>query len=67
MADYHVGCGIAGIYAGTMKKNGEWKDKSDVTTEAMSAVAQRLFLDEGVFKFNYQGKKYSMSVTKIED
>ena len=22
MPEYHVGCGIAGIYAGTLKKNG---------------------------------------------
>lgn len=40
MADYHVGCGIAGIYAGIMKPNGyEWKTKSNVTNEAIAAVA----------------------------
>ena len=39
MADYHVGCGIAGIYAGTIKKNGiEWQNKSCVTDEAIEAV-----------------------------
>ena len=39
MAEYHVGCGIAGIYAGTVKKNGkEWKSKSEVTDEAICAV-----------------------------
>ena len=39
MADYHVGCGIAGIYAGTVKKNGiEWQNKSCVTDEAIDAV-----------------------------
>ena len=39
MAEYHVGCGIAGIYAGTIKKNGyEWQNKSDVTDEAIKAV-----------------------------
>ena len=36
MAEYHVGCGIAGIYAGTLKKNGiEWLNKTEVTKEAM--------------------------------
>ena len=39
MAEYHVGCGISGIYAGTVKKNGtEWKNKSCVTDEAVDAV-----------------------------
>jgi len=39
MADYHVGCGIAGIYAGVLRKNGhEWKDKTCVTEEALEAV-----------------------------
>lgn len=39
MADYHVGCGIAAIYAGTLKRNGiEWQNKSPVTDEAIGAV-----------------------------
>ena len=43
MAEYHVGCGIAGIYAGTVKANGEeWKDKSIVTDEAIRAVRDYL-------------------------
>ena len=40
MAEYHVGCGLAGIYAGTLKNNNEWKNKSDVTDEALCAVDQ---------------------------
>ena len=68
MAEYHVGCGLAGIYAGVMKPNGcEWKDKSEVTSEAISAVAQRLILDDAVFKFTYQNKRYAMSVVEIND
>ena len=32
MSEYHVSCGMFGIYAGTVKKNGtEWKDKTRVT------------------------------------
>lgn len=44
MAEYHVGCGMFGtIYAGTMappRKGGlqMWRNKSDVTDEAIEAV-----------------------------
>ena len=39
MAEYHVGCGMFGIYAGTVKANGkEWKDKTCITDEAVEAV-----------------------------
>ena len=39
MTEYPVGCGLAGIYAGTIKKPGEWKNKSEVTAEALRSVA----------------------------
>jgi len=39
MAEYHVGCGMAAIYAGTCSKPGVWKSKSPVTDEALRAVA----------------------------
>ena len=46
MAEYHVGCGLAGIYAGTLKKNGiEWLNKSCVTDEAIDAVRDWLMLE----------------------
>ena len=39
MAEYHVGCGAFGIYAGTLnKKKTMWQNKSDVTEEARQAV-----------------------------
>ena len=38
MAKYHVGAGIFVIYAGTLKNEQEWKDKSDCTEEAIMAV-----------------------------
>lgn len=39
MAEYHVGCGLAAIYAGTVKKNGyEWQNKTECTDEAINAV-----------------------------
>ena len=48
MAEYHVGCGIAGIYAGTLKKNGiEWLNKTDVTEEAIASVRDWLMMERG--------------------
>ena len=39
MAEYHVGNGLAGIYAGTLTKDKtRWLNKSDVTDEAIAAV-----------------------------
>ena len=58
MAEYHVGCGFAGIYAGTFRKNGDWRDKSDVTDEAINAVIQHMYfqLDEGETSMAYAVK-----------
>lgn len=42
MSEYHVGCGCFGIYAGIIKKPGEWKNKSEVTDEALCAVRDYL-------------------------
>lgn len=40
MAEYHVGCGFFGIYAGILKPNKptEWKGKTECTDEAIEAV-----------------------------
>ena len=70
MANYHVGCGIAGIYAGTLKKNGnEWLNKSLVTDEAIDAVRDYLMLQkkDGDTFFGYEwslkgGGKVKLSV-----
>ena len=44
MAEYHVGCGLAAIYAGTLNKKGDrWVNKSDVTDEAVRAVAEHMY------------------------
>lgn len=67
MAKYHVGCGITEIYAGTLnKKSTMWVNKSDVTDEAISAVAQFLLEHEEAMEFNYQGKRYRLAVTQEE-
>jgi len=63
MAEYHVGCGIAGIYAGTLSKKGDrWLNKSDVTDEAFRAVAQYCIDHNESMSFNYYGKRYRLEV-----
>jgi len=67
MANYHVGCGITGIFAGTLNKtNTMWVNKSDVTDEAIKAVAQFLLEREEELKFDYQGKNYRLAVEPQE-
>lgn len=63
MAKYHVGCGITGIFAGTINKTStKWVNKSDVTHEALCAVAQFLLEHEESMHFEYQGKDYILNV-----
>ena len=66
MAEYHVGCGWAGIYAGTLNKNKTmWNNKSEVTNEAMCAVAQYLMDNNKDFQFEKGGKKYTMHIEEL--
>lgn len=61
MAEYHVGCGAFGIYAGTLKPNGiEWRNKSDVTDEAISAAAQYLLQPDESMVFTNKDKRYRL-------
>ena len=64
MAEYHVGCGIAGIYAGTLKNGKEWLNKSCVTDEALVSVIQYLVENSKEVRFNYRGKAYVLVVTE---
>ena len=67
MTDYHVGCGITAIFAGTLnKKKDRWLNKSDVTDEAFAAVAQYCIDHNEAMNFNYQGKRYRLSVEEIK-
>lgn len=51
MDEYHVGWGLAGIYAGTLKPNKntneptEWKNKTLVTDEAVETVRDWMVLN----------------------
>lgn len=68
MAEYHVGCGAFGIYAGILNKDKTmWKNKSDVTNEALDAVAQYLLLENVVMDFNYKNKKYCLKVEEVNN
>lgn len=67
MTEYHVGCGIMGIYAGTLNKKGDmWLHKSDVTSEAFNAVAQYCLEHDEAMNFNFRGKRYRLEVTEIK-
>ena len=64
---YHVGLGVFGIYAGILKNKEEWKDKSEVTREAIDAVAGFLLINEKESRFEWQGKKYVMRVEEYQE
>lgn len=67
MAQYHIGCGITAIYAGTLNKKGNmWVNKSDVTDEAFNAVAQYCLEHNEAMNFDYDGKRYRLSVNEIK-
>ena len=67
MAQYHVGCGITAIYAGTLNKKGNmWVNKSNVTDEAFNAVAQYCLEHNEALEFDYYGKRYQLSVEEIK-
>lgn len=70
MAEYHVGIGgiTNTIYAGTLNKKGTlWMNRSDVTHEAVDAVAAYLIQTEQNVKFTFNGKRYKMSVEEISE
>ncbi len=68
MAQYHVGCGLAGIYAGTLKKSGdEWLNKSDVTNEAINSVVQYMYdrIPKGEHAFAYAFKMHNGQYVRL--
>lgn len=67
MAEYHVGCGLFGIYAGTLNKKGDmWINKSDVTEEVLDSAFQYLFTNEKVFITKVEDKEYVMKIEEKE-
>lgn len=70
MAEYHVGIGLLTntIFAGTLNKNKTlWLHRSDVTDEAVDAVAAYLIETEQHMTFDYNGKRYKLSVEEVEE
>ena len=67
MAQYHVGCGLAAIYAGIKYNAGGWKSKSDVTDEVIGSAAQFLLETKQNVTFTANGKRYRLSVSEIEE
>ena len=47
MAEYHVGCGAFGIYAGTLEPKNKtmWRNKSNVTEEAIESVRDYMVME----------------------
>lgn len=74
MSEYHVGCGMAEIYAGTIKKPGEWKTKSPVTDEVLRAAAEYMMgkIEKGheayeiIYTNRTTGKKIVLTCNVIE-
>ena len=66
MAEYHVGGGMFGIYAGILHNRITWKDKSEVTREALSASAQYMLVNEKELRFGYKGKRHVMRVEEVK-
>ena len=68
MSEYHVACGMAGIYDGVLKPNGEeWKSKTCVTKEAIEAVAQYFVENNKAIRFSYHGKRFDMRCIDVSD
>ena len=67
MANYHVGSGIAAIYAGTLKKNGyEWQNKSNVTEEAIDSVRDYLTSNiKDVGSYGYSWRRKDGKIVKL--
>ena len=63
MTEYHVGCGMLGIYAGRLNKKGDqWLSKSDVTEEAIHSVFDYLYTNKREIRAKVNGKEYSMRI-----
>jgi hypothetical protein len=68
MAEYHVGCGIAGIYAGTLNKKGDmWLNKSLVTNEVLNCAFDYLYSNEKEVRATINDVKYVMRIVPITE
>ena len=68
MAEYHVGAGAFGIYAGTLAKRGRlWREKSECTDEAITAVRDYLVgeIPEGKTSGGYEWMRADGSIVEL--
>ena len=63
MTEYHVGCGIFGIYAGRLNKKGDqWLSKSDVTEEVLNSAFDYLYTNKKEIRAKVEEKEYVMRI-----
>ena len=64
MAEYHIGCGITAIFAGTLNKNKtRWINKTACTDEAIEAVRDYIVQNElGGLDGNKQSAGYAWTL-----
>lgn len=68
MAEYHVGCGIAGIYAGRLnKKRDMWVSKSLVTDEVLNCAFDYLYSTEKEWRAKINGVEYAMRIVPVTE
>lgn len=68
MADYHVGCGVAGIYAGTLNKKGDrWINKSLVTDEVLCCAFDYLYQNKKEYRAIINGVECAMRIVPVTE
>ena len=68
MPEYHIGCGAFGIYAGTLNRTKTlWQNKSEVTNEAICAVAEYLLQENKMVRFEKNGKLFDLKVQEADE
>ena len=68
MTEYHVGCGMLGIYAGRLNKKGDqWLSKSDVTEEVLNSAFDYLYTNKKELRAKVNGKEYAMRIVPYEE
>jgi len=68
MTEYHVGCGLFGIYAGRVNKNKDmWLSKSEVTNEVLCCAFEYLYKAQKEFRTVVDGKSYVMRIVPYKE
>lgn len=68
MAEYHVGCGLSGIYAGRLDKDGyTWLSKSDVTDEVLHSAFDYLYTNQKEVRGTIRGVEFALRIVPVEE